>query len=421
MAARAEGCWIIDADGRRYLDAAGGAVVSAVGHGRARVVDAIAAQLSQLDYVHSTTFRTEAVESYAHQVAELVPMQGARIYPVAGGSEATETALKLARATQVARGEGHRVSFLARRGSYHGNTFGALDVSGRPRLRAPYEPLLGRAVFLPEVNEYRCPVPTHPEDCGRRHADRLEEEIVKRGDVVAFIAESIGGATLGATVPPPGYWRAVAEVCRRHGVLLIVDEVMTGFGRTGEWFGIQHWGVEPDILIAGKGAASGYWPLGLCVASGEVFEAVAEAGFVHGFTFSHHGAGAAAGLEVVKIMKEEGLVEAATRQGEKLRAGLVAALSDHHHVGDIRGIGLLLAVEFVADRDTKTPFDQSQGVTERLLEAALAESLLLYPVRGGADGINGDAVLLGPPLTISDEEIDLVVGRLSTAVARAGF
>ncbi|MEX2623685.1 MAG: aminotransferase class III-fold pyridoxal phosphate-dependent enzyme [Acidimicrobiia bacterium] len=418
MAARAEGCWIIDADGRRYLDAAGGAVVSAVGHGRVRVVDAIAAQLSQLDYVHSTTFRTEAVESYAHQVAELVPMQGARIYPVAGGSEATETALKLARATQVARGEGHRVSFLARRGSYHGNTLGALDVSGRPRLRAPYEPLLGRAVFLPEVNEYRCPVPTHPEDCGRRHADRLEEEIVKRGDVVAFIAESVGGATLGATVPPPGYWPAVAEVCRRHGVLLIVDEVMAGFGRTGEWFGIQHWGVEPDILIAGKGAASGYWPLGLCIASGEVFEAVADAGFVHGFTFSHHGAGAAAGLEIVKIMKEEGLVEAATRQGEKLRAGLVAALSDHHHVGDIRGIGLLLAVELVSDRATKTAFDRADRVTERVIEAAREVGLLLYPVPGGADGVNGDAVLLGPPLTISDEEVGQAVDRLASSLAR---
>jgi adenosylmethionine-8-amino-7-oxononanoate aminotransferase len=418
VAVKAEGCWVIDADGRRYLDAAGGAVVSAIGHGRARVVEAIAARLSQVDFVHSTTFRTEAIETYAHEVAELVPMQGARIYPVAGGSEAIETALKLARATQVARGEGHRVTFLSRRGSYHGNTLGALDVSGRMRLRGPYEPLLGRAVFVPEVNEFRCPVPTHPDECGARHAERLEEEIVKRGDVVAFIGESVGGATMGATVPPPDYWKAVAEACHRHGVLLIVDEVMAGFGRTGRWFGIQHWGIEPDILVAGKGAASGYWPLGLCIASDEVFATVSEAGFIHGFTFSHHGAGAAAGLEVLKIMQEEGLVEAATRQGQKLRAGLEAMLGDHPHVGDIRGIGLLLAVEFVADRATRQAFPATRGVTDLVVKAARAEGLLLYPVRGGADGINGDAVLLGPPLSISDEEVSQVVERSLTALDR---
>jgi adenosylmethionine-8-amino-7-oxononanoate aminotransferase len=416
MAVRADGCWVFDADGRSYLDAAGGAVVSAVGHGRTSVVDAIAVHLGHLDYVHSATFRTEAVETYAAELAELVPLPGARVYPVAGGSEATETALKLARATQVARGEAHRVSFVTRRGSYHGNTLGALDVSGRRRLRGPYEPLLGRAVFVPEVNEYRCPVPTHPDGCGRRHAERLEEEIVKRGDVVAFIGESVGGATMGATVPPPDYWQAVAEVCHRHGVLLIVDEVMAGFGRTGQWFGVQHWGIEPDILVTGKGAASGYWPLGLCIASENVFAAVSEAGFVHGFTFSHHGAGAAAGREVLKIIKEEGLVDAANRQGKKLGEGLVAALGDHPHVGDIRGIGLLWAVEFVADRASKTPFDHSQRATDQVVSTALDQGLLVYPVRGGADGINGDAVLLGPPLTITDEEIAQVVVRLASSL-----
>ncbi len=416
MAVRAEGCWVFDAEGRSYLDAAGGAVVSAIGHGRTSIVDAIAAHLGQLDYVHSATFRTEAVEAYAAELAELVPLRGARVYPVAGGSEATETALKLARATQVARGEAHRVSFVTRRGSYHGNTLGALDVSGRRRLRVPYEPLLGRAVFVPEVNEYRCPVPTHPVDCGFRHAERLEEEIVKRGDVVAFIGESVGGATMGATVPPPDYWKTVAEVCDRNGVLLIVDEVMAGFGRTGQWFGVQHWGIEPDILVTGKGAASGYWPLGLCIASGEIFTSVSQAGFVHGFTFSHHGAGAAAGQEVLKIIKEEGLVEAANRQGKKLGDGLVATLGDHPQVGDIRGIGLLWAIEFVADRASKTPFDHSQSVTDQVVKLALDHGLLLYPVRGGADGINGDAVLLGPPLTINDEEISQVVDRLASSL-----
>ena len=221
-------------------------------------------------------------------------MDGARVYPVSGGSEAMETALKLARAYHLARGEPHRTQLLARQGSYHGNSLGALDVSGRAALRAPYLPWLGRTVHLPPVYEYRCPAPDHPSGCGAWHAAQLEQEIVSRGDVAAFVAESVGGATLGAAVPPDDYWPAIAEVCRRHGVLLIVDEVMAGFGRTGTWFGIDHWGVRPDMIVAGKGASSGYWPLGLCIASKEVHDTV-DGCFVHGFTYSHHAGGAAAG------------------------------------------------------------------------------------------------------------------------------
>ena len=419
VAVSTAGCFVEDAVGNRYLDAAGGAIVSAVGHGRTEIVDAIAAQLRRVDFVHSVSFRTEAVERYASELAAVVPMEGARVYPVAGGSEATETALKLARAVQLARGEEHRVTLLSRDGSYHGNSLGALDVSGRRRLRAPYQPWLGRSVQLPVVNEYRCPNPHHPRACGRWHAQRLEEEIVRRGDVAAFIAESVGGATVGVAVPPDDYWPAVAEVCRRHGVLLIVDEVMAGFGRTGRWFGIDHWGVSPDIMVCGKGAASGYWPLGLCIASGAIYEEVAVTGFVHGFTFSHHGAGAAAGLEVLRIMREEGLVEAARHQGGKLLAGLVAAL-DHPHIGDIRGIGLLLGVEFVADRMSKEPFPPGERITDRVMASARSQGLLTYAGRGAATGDSGDAVLLGPPLNISDEEVDLIVERLAAAV-RAVF
>ncbi len=415
VAVSTRGSWVEDAGGRRYLDGSAGAIVSAVGHGRERVVAAITRQLSQVDYIHSVSFRTEAVERYAAEIARLVPMSGARVYPVAGGSEATETALKLARAVQLARGEGHRVTLLSREGSYHGNSLGALDVSGRRRLRAPYEPWLGRSVHLPVVNEYRCPHPHHPQGCGAWHAERLEAEILRRGDVAAFIGESTGGATVGAAVPPDDYWPAVAEVCRRHGVVLIVDEVMAGFGRTGRWFGIEHWRVEPDILVAGKGAASGYWPLGLCVASGDTYAAVAASGFVHGFTFSHHGGGAAAGLEVLAIMQEENLVEAARRQGERLRAGLGEAL-DHPQVGDIRGLGLLVGVEFVADRATKEPFPAGERITDRVMAAARSHGLLTYAARGVATGDSGDAVLLGPPLSISDEEVDLVVERLAGAV-----
>jgi adenosylmethionine-8-amino-7-oxononanoate aminotransferase len=416
-AVKAEGCWIVDSEGRRYLDAAGGAVVCGVGHGRREVAGAIADQLAKVGYVHASAFTTEVVEDYATAVAQRSPMNGARVYPVSGGSEAMETALKLARAYHLARDDPHRTQLLARQGSYHGNSLGALDVSGRASLRAPYDPWLGRTAHLPPVYEYRCPVPDHPSGCGAWHADRLEQEIVTRGDVAAFIAESVGGATLGAAVPPDDYWPAIVEVCRRHGVLLIVDEVMAGFGRTGTWFGIEHWGVRPDIIVAGKGASSGYWPLGLCIASEDVHETVAGS-FVHGFTYSHHPGGAAAGLAVIGILEAENLLEAATRQGTRLLGGLRDAIGDHPRVGDIRGLGLLVAVELVSDRATKEPYARSEAVTERLLAACMENGLIVYPASRGADGTRGDAVLFGPPLTISNPEVDTIVDRFTDALTR---
>jgi adenosylmethionine-8-amino-7-oxononanoate aminotransferase len=416
-AVKAEGCWIVDSDGNRYLDAAGGAVVCGVGHGRREVADAVSRQLATVGYVHATTFTTQVVEDYARAVAERAPMEGARVYPVSGGSEAMETALKLARAYHLARGEPHRTQLLAREGSYHGNSLGALDVSGRDSLRAAYLPWLGRTAHLPPVYEYRCPAPDHPSACGAWHAARLEDEIVARGNVAAFVAESVGGATLGAAVPPADYWPAIAEVCRRHGVLLIVDEVMAGFGRTGSWFGIDHWGVRPDIIVAGKGASSGYWPLGLAIASKEVHDAV-DGAFVHGFTYSHHAAGAAAGTAVIEILESESLLEASTEQGERLLSGLRTAIGDHPRVGDIRGIGLLVAVELVSDRETRAPFDRAEAVTRRLLDACLGNGLIVYPASKGADGVNGDAVLFGPPLTISTPEIEILVDRFTDALTR---
>lgn len=416
-AVKAEGCWIVDSHGDRYLDAAGGAVVCGIGHGRREVADAVARQLTTVDYVHATTFTTPVVEDYARAIAERTPIEDARVYPVSGGSEAIETALKLARAYHFVRGEPQRTQLLARHGSYHGNSLGALDLSGRAALRAPYLPWLGRTVHLPRVYEYRCPSPDHPSRCGAWHALRLEEEIVTRGNVAAFVAESVGGATLGAAVPPDDYWPAIVDVCRRHGVLLIVDEVMAGFGRTGTWFGIDHWGVRPDIVVAGKGASSGYWPLGLVIASKEVHDAV-DGAFVHGFTYSHHPAGAAAGKAVIEILEGEGLLAASARQGERLLGGLRDAIGDHPRVGDVRGLGLLVAVELVSDRATKATFDRSEAVTERLLAACLANGLLVYPASKGADGVNGDAVLLGPPLTISNFELDTLVDRFTDALIR---
>ena len=301
VVSRAEGALIWDTDGRRYIDGAGGAIVVGIGHGRAEVARAIADQSARVAYAHGTAFTSEPLEGYADALAPLLPMDDARIYPVSGGSEAVETALKLARAYHLARGEPGRHRIIGRRSSYHGNTLGALDASGREPLRRPYDPWLGRATHVSAAYEYRCALPDHPRGCGAALADELDAAIVREGPgtVACFIAEPVAGAALGAAVPPDDYWPAVREVCDRHGVLLIADEVMTGFGRTGTWFGSDHWDLRPDILTAGKGTSSGYWPLGLTACSGAVFETVASAGFTHGFTYSHSVAGAAAGLAVL--------------------------------------------------------------------------------------------------------------------------
>ena len=420
VAARAEGVWVEDTTGRRYLDAAGGAIVVGIGHGDTVVAAAMEEQARRLAYVHGSAFTTEVLEAYADELAAVVPVPDARVFPVSGGSEAVETALKLARSYHLARGEAERQVIVARHLSYHGNTRGALDVSGRPRLRAPYEPWLGHAVHVPAVTEYRCPSPGHPAGCGAWHAAQLERTITEIGArrVAAFIAEPIGGATTGAAVPPDDYWPAVTEVCRRHGVLLIADEVMTGFGRTGAWFAIDHWGVAPDVMVTAKGASSGYWPLGLCVASGEVHDTVrAGGGFVHGLTFSHHPVGAAVGRAVLQRIRELGLVEAAAARGPHLLAALAGALDGQVMVGDIRGRGLLAAVELVADRKTKEPFPPGDRVVERVVAAARRRGLLIYSSKGCADGVAGDVVILGPPLVITTAEIDLAADRLASAVA----
>lgn len=374
----ARGCWITDASGRRFLDAAGGAIVTGIGHGRAEIAEVIAEQMRKVEFVHASVFTTDALETYCDSVASLVPMSRAKVYPVAGGSEATETALKMARAYQLARGREQRIRVLAREGSYHGNSLGALDLSGRPALRRPYEPWLGRFAQVPGIDD----------------PDVLEQAITARDDVAAVMLEPISGASRAGAVPHPDYWSAAAEICRRHDVLLVADEVMTGFGRTGKWFGVEHWGVSPDLMTTGKGASSGYWPLGHVVASGSVFDTI-RATFVHGFTFSHHPVGAAVGQAILDIIRREGLVEAARAQGEKLRTALEAITSDR--IVEIRGKGLLLGVILTGDRD-------------EVVRAAREERLLVYPAAI-------EAVVLGPPLIIDDEEIDQIADRLGRALA----
>lgn len=414
------GSWVTDSDGNRYLDAAGGAIVVGIGHGVPEIAEAISAQMKSLAYVHGSTFTTESLEAYASELATVVPIDGARVFPVSGGSEAMETALKMARAYHLGKGRPERTVIVARGASYHGNTRGALDVSGREALRRPYEPWLGQTRRVPGVNEYRCPNPDHPSGCAEWHAGRLEEAIADEGAerVVAFVAEPIGGAASGAAMPVDGYWDTISEICRRHDILIIADEVMTGFGRTGEWFACDHFGLRPDILVAAKGASSGYWPLGVAISSGEVHDTIAAGGgLVHGFTWSHHPVGASVGLAVLDRIKKLRLIERARVQGERVLVGMRAALGDHPRVGDVRGVGLLACVELVADRESREPFPRSAQITEAMLTRARELGLLLYPSTGNADGDNGDYLLIGPPLTVSDDEVDLIVDRMASTLA----
>jgi adenosylmethionine-8-amino-7-oxononanoate aminotransferase len=374
VAVEGNGSTIVTADGREYLDAAGGAVVVNVGHGRRSVADALADQVARLAYAHGSAFTTEPLEAYARAVGPLLPVDRPAIYPVSGGSEAIETALKLARAYHLARGEAERWIVFSRWGSYHGNSLGALDLSGRRPLRRPYEGWLGRFRHLSAAYPYRAGDPeSHALGTGSELAAELDRAIEQAGPgtVAAFVAEPIVGATLAAAVPPDDYWPLIAEVCRRHGVLLIADEVMTGFGRTGRWFGLDHWGVSADIVVAAKGATSGYWPFGFVAASGEIHDTLmAGGGFVHGFTYSHAPGGAAVAAEVLRILIDEDLVAASAARGDRLRTLLQGDIGSHPKVGDVRGRGLMVGVELVADRETRAPFPRAERVTEAVVSAA---------------------------------------------------
>lgn len=415
-AVRASGCIITDSDGNQYLDGAAGAIANSVGHGHPAVVAAMSEQAASVDYVHATQFSAPSLERYADAVAEIVPVDDVRVFPVSGGSEANETALKLARQYHLARGQDRHL-IAARAGAYHGNTRGVLDASDRRALASGYEPWIGKTLRVPMAHPYR------DDRTGEQIAAETERIIVEAGahNVAAFIAEPVSGATLAASVPPDDYWPAIADMCRRHGILLVLDEVMTGFGRTGRWFAAEHWNLRPDIVTSGKGASSGYWPLGLCLASGDIYSTVSGAGnFAHGFTWSHHPIGAAVAGAVLDVMQSERLVEQVAAKGERCRGRLREALGDHPNVGDIRGIGLMTGVEFVADRASKAPFDRSQRVAEAVVEACFERHMTVYPCTSAVDGHIGDAVLLGPPLSVTEPELDEMTDRLIDAVSAVG-
>jgi adenosylmethionine-8-amino-7-oxononanoate aminotransferase len=419
-AVRAEGVYVWDDEGHRLIDAAGGALVVGVGHGVREIAEAIGEQAHRLAYVHGGELTSEPVETLARELARRTPVDDARLFLVSGGSEATETAIKLARQYHVARGDASRHKIVFRWPSYHGASIGALAVSGRPTMRRDFEPMLPTMPRVPAPYAYRCALPGCGPVCSLACAHALERTLQAEGPqtVAAFIAEPVIGASAGAVVPPPEYYRIVRETCDRHGVLFIADEVMTGMGRTGRWFAMEHWGVRPDILTTGKGLTSGYVPGGAVLASGSITDTVqAAGGFHHGFTYSHHPLVAATGLAVIRYLERHDLVRRAETTGRHMLNRL-QGLADLPAVGDVRGLGLMAAVEIVADREGRRPYPPAERMAQRIQAEAISRGAIVYASGGQADGA-GDLVMLGPPLTITNEQVDEAVTILGDAIAAA--
>jgi len=424
IAVRGEGCWIVASDGRRFLDAAGQAAVVGIGHGVPEIGRAMAEQSAQIAFAHTSQFHTAPAEKLAARLLAIAPpnfRNGGRVYFTSGGSEATETAIKLARQYHLETGQKNRYRVLSRRQSYHGSTLGAMSVSGNVARRSPYEPLIADWGHIAPCFCYHCPFEKTFPQCELACADDLQTHLQgsKGNDAAAFIFEPVVGATLGAAVPPEGYAERIAELCRKNGILLIADEVMTGMGRTGKPFAVQHWGIEPDMILVGKGIASGYAPLGAVLVSARVVEAFerGSGAFMHGFTYQAHPVSTAAGNTVFDYLESHKLFERVAPAGKNLRDGL-SSLLPHRHVGDVRGLGLLLGVEFVKDEATREPFPKSENIAEKVRQACLEENVLTYPTQGCVDGLRGDHILLAPPFTISPDESALIPRALHAALAK---
>jgi adenosylmethionine-8-amino-7-oxononanoate aminotransferase len=419
---RAHGAELWDESGRRYLDGSGGAVVVNIGHGRAAVADAIARQAAAAAYVHGTQFTSGVLEEYARRLAAHAPGDCRRLYLVSGGSEAMETAVKLARAYHLARGDTRRHKVVSRSVAYHGATLTALSLSGRPTLQEPYRPMLTPVPRAAAPFCYHCPLDRSYPACDVACAGDLEAVIEHEGPetISAYVAEPILGASAGAAVPPEDYARRARALCDRHGILYVDDEVMTGFGRTGRFFAIEWSGVRPDVVVCGKGMSGGYMPVGGVLASDRVVDAVARGGFVHGFTFSHNPVTAAACLATLDILEKEDLVARADRLGERALARL-RALGEHPHVGDVRGRGLMLGVEIVADKAARAPFAAADRKASAVASRCFADGLVVYPSTGCADGTRGDVVMLAPPFVTTDTQVDEMITILDGALTRLGL
>jgi len=414
---KGEGIYLYDQNGKRYIDGSGGPVCVNIGHGVKEIAEAAKDQAQKVAYVHGTQFTTMAVEEYAKELAEVLPQGIDKIYFLSGGSEATETALKLARQYQLESGNHQRYKVIGRWHSYHGSTMGALSMCGKPSFRKLYLPLLNNFPHIPPPYCYRCPFEKIYPQCNIECARVLEKIIELEGPetISAFIAEPIVGATIGAVVPPKEYYPIITEICNKFSLLFIDDEVMTGFGRAGKWFAINHWDVIPDIITIGKGISSGYIPLAAMATKKEIVDVIkrGSGNFVHGHTFSHHPVSCAVGLAVLKYLKKYNFIEQSAKRGEYLLQKL-NELREFSFVGDVRGKGLMTAIEFVKDKESKIPFPRAFHFTEKILEKAFDKGLILYPSMGFVNGINGDGVMVAPPFIIEEREIDEIVNILQT-------
>jgi len=421
VAAGGQGIELIDTVGKRYLDASGGAAVSCLGHGHPAVTAALHEQLDKLAYAHTSFFTTEVAEQLADRLVTDAPAGIDHVYFVSGGSEAVEASLKMARQYFMERGEPRRRHVIARRQSYHGNTLGALATGGNEWRRAPFSPLLIETHHIDPCFAYRFQQPGESDVAyGLRAADALEEKIRELGGdtVMAFVAETVVGATAGAVPPVGPYFKRVREICDKYGVLLILDEVMCGMGRTGTLHACEQEGIAPDLMTIAKGLGGGYEPIGAVLLAGKIYESFAQGSgfFQHGHTYMGHPLACAAGLAVQETIRRDNLLDNVRTMGAHLRRRLSERFGNHAHVGDIRGRGLFQAIELVEDRLTKAPFDPARKLNAKVKKAAMARGLMVYPMGGTIDGTRGDHVLLAPPFIVTASQIDEIVDRLGSAV-----
>jgi adenosylmethionine-8-amino-7-oxononanoate aminotransferase len=419
-----KGIFIRDETGKDYIDASGGAAVSCLGHSHPEIIAAMRAQLDQLEYAHTSFFTSQAAEELADDLVAHAPGGLGHAFFVSGGSEAIEAALKLARQFFVERGEPQRRFLIARRQSYHGVTLGALAVGGREWQRRPFAPLLIETHHVSPVYEYReRRTDETPEAYGGRLALELETKIEGLGgeNVIAFVAETVVGATMGVVPAVPGYFRRVREICDRHGILLILDEVMCGMGRTGTLHACEQEGVSPDILAIAKGLGGGYAPIGAILLHDRIFKAIADGSgaFQHSHTYTGHPLACAAALAVQRVIRRDDLLANVRKQGAHLARRLQERFGNHPFVGNVRGRGLLQGLEIVADRGTKTPFEPQHKLYSQIKREAMARGLMVYPVGGTVDGAKGDHVLVAPPFIVNEEQVDVIVERLGDAIDAA--
>jgi adenosylmethionine-8-amino-7-oxononanoate aminotransferase len=419
VAVRGEGAYLIDRDGKRYLDASGGAAVSCLGHSDAAVIQAIRRQLEKLPFAHTSFFTNEPMEELADALVARAPNSFDKVYFVSGGSEAIEAALKLARQYFVEKGEPQRAHVIGRRQSYHGNTLGALAVGGNAWRRKQFEPLLVRTTHVSPCYAYRG---KNPGESDAAYVERLAAELeaqFQQKSVIAFVAETVAGATIGAVPPVPGYFKRVRELCDRYGALLILDEVMCGMGRCGTLWTFEQEGIVPDLVAIAKGLGAGYQPIGALMVSKEIGDTIQRGTgfFQHGHTYIGHAAACAGALAVQNRLHDDGVLARVTPLGRSLERRLKEHFQNHPHVGDIRGRGLFWGIEIVEDRATKKPFDPKLRMHARLKRKALEAGLMCYPMGGAIDGVQGDHVLLAPPFILEESQLDELVDKLGTAIS----